>query len=132
MKIEGVAVLVFALLVVVPAVMASPGHRYDYTTKSCRNFSDGKAEWDSRPWGEGGKVFRQVCKKCHFRGNKEGTNFLHVESKTSKAWNRVFAQHKVACAKNGAWKGISQDQELKLNDYLYRFAAFSQDASDEV
>lgn len=132
MKVTGVVVLLLISVAFVAPAMASPGHRYDYTTKSCRNFSDGQTEWDSRPWGEGGKVFRQVCKKCHFRGNKEGAKFLHVESKTSKAWNRVFAEHRVKCAKEGAWDGITLEQQLKLNDYLFRFAAWSQDAFDEV
>ncbi len=125
-----IAVLVLTTLTFVSSVMASPGHRYDYTTKSCRSFADGHAEWDSRPWGEGGKVFRVVCKKCHSRGKNEDAPFLYVESKTSKGWNRVFAEHKVKCAKAGAWDVMSLDQELKLNDYLFRFAFWSQDGTE--
>lgn len=128
MRTIGIAVLLLTLLTFVSQAMASPESRYDATTKQCRNIADGQLEWDSRPWGAGGKAFAQVCKKCHFRGNNEGAPFLYVESKTSKGWNRVFAQRKVKCAKEGAWDGMTLDQQLKLNDYLYRFGAWSQDA----
>ncbi len=132
MKTNGIAVLLITSLFFAAAALARPLHRYDYTTKSCRSFGEGQLEWDSRPWGVGGKVFRQLCKKCHFRGNEAGASFLQVESKTSKGWNRVFAERKVACARDGAWDGLTMDQQLKLNDYLYRFAFGTMDIYDEV
>ncbi|MEN8256281.1 MAG: hypothetical protein ABFS09_00275 [Thermodesulfobacteriota bacterium] len=121
------AVLLLTSLTFVPLAFANPEVRFDYTTKQCRNFGDGQLEWDSRPWGIGGKTFSQICKKCHNRKNDKAP-FLYVESKTSKGWNRVFAQRKVKCAKDGSWDGMTLDQQLRLNDYLFRFAAFSQDA----
>lgn len=123
---------VLFVFVSVSCVMARPGHRLDKTTDSCRDFSQGELEWDSRPWGEGGKAFQSLCKSCHFRGNTKGATFLWVESKSSKGWNRVFAQKKVACAKDGSWDSLSMDQLLKLNDYLFRFGLHSADAFDNA
>ncbi|MCK9296774.1 MAG: hypothetical protein M0P70_17050 [Desulfobulbaceae bacterium] len=109
---------------------ARPKNRYDETTKTCRILESGPLEWDSRPWGEGGKVFREACKVCHSRGNGQGAPFLWVESKTPAAWNRVFAQRYPKCAQNGSWDKITLDQQLKLNDYLYRFGLNSEDVND--
>lgn len=109
---------------------ARPKNRYDETTKTCRILESGPLEWDSRPWGEGGKVFREACKVCHSRGNDQGAPFLWVESKTPAAWNRVFAQRYPKCAQNGSWDKITLDQQLKLNDYLYRFGLNSEDIND--
>lgn len=132
MKTKVAAILLLVLLAFVSLAVASPKHRYDYTTKTCRSFGDSQLEWDSRPWGEGGKVFRSVCKKCHTRDNNQGATFLHAESKSSKGWNRVFAQQNAKCAQAGEWAGMTLGQQLKLNDYLYRFAAYSRDLNDEV
>ena len=74
----------------------------------------------------------QVCKSCHFRDNKKGAPFLWSESKSSRAWNRVFAKRYPDCAKDGSWSAMNLDQQLKLNDYLYRFARDSQDISDNT
>ncbi|MBU2537964.1 MAG: hypothetical protein KKH22_05970 [Proteobacteria bacterium] len=109
---------------------AAPQTRYDATTQTCRVLSDGPLEWDSRPWGEGGKLFKDVCKGCHTRGNDKGAPFLWTESKTPAGWNRVFETRSPKCAQTGAWKGINLDQQMKLNDYLYRWAANSQDKND--
>ncbi len=122
----------FFVFISVSFVMARPGHRLDSTTDTCRDFSKGELEFASRPWGAGGKAFQSNCKSCHFRGNTKGATFLWVESKSSKGWNRVFAQRKVACAKDGSWDSLSMDQILKLNDYLYRFALNSGDAFDNA
>lgn len=126
--------IVVCLVVVLSAsvVMARPGHRFDSTTQSCRTFSEGALEFASRPWGEGGKVFQETCKSCHTRDNQVGASFLWVESKSSKAWNRVFAQKKVACARNGSWDTLSMGQLLMLNDYLFRFGLNSGDMFDNV
>lgn len=109
---------------------AAPQTRFDATTQTCRVLNDGPLEWDSRPWGEGGKLFKDVCKGCHTRDNDKGAPFLWVESKTSAGWNRVFETRSPKCAKTGAWEGINLDQQMKLNDYLYRWAANSRDKND--
>ncbi len=109
---------------------ARPDKRFDETTQTCRVLDQGQLEWDSRPWGEGGKVFKQVCKSCHTRDNDKGAPFLWVESKSSKAWNRVFFQKYPKCSKNGSWDDMTLDQQLKLNDYLFRFGENSMDLYD--
>ncbi|MFA6283565.1 MAG: hypothetical protein WC633_05450 [Desulfurivibrionaceae bacterium] len=123
-----------AALLLVPVLSnqadAAPKTRYDATTQTCRVLSDGPLEWESRPWGQGGKLFKEVCKSCHTRNNDKGAPFLWVESKNPDAWNRVFATRYPKCAKNGSWNGMTQEQLLVLNDYLYRFAANSQDPND--
>ncbi|MFH1218002.1 MAG: hypothetical protein V1706_16030 [Pseudomonadota bacterium] len=109
---------------------ARPKSRFDETTQTCRILDSGPLEWDSRPWGEGGKVFREVCKTCHTRNNDKGAQFLYSESKSSKAWNRVFTKKYPQCAKDGSWDKITVDQLQKLNDYLFRFALNSEDIND--
>ena len=109
---------------------ARPTKRFDATTQTCRIFADGQAEWDSNAWGEGGKVFKQVCKSCHFQGNEDGAPFLWPEAKSSRGWNHVFAKKYPECAQDGSWASITLDQQLKLNDYLYRFARDSEDVTD--
>ena len=116
-----------ALIAGVAEVNAWPGKRFDSTTNTCRSIGSGKLEWESRPWGTGGRGFDRVCKSCHYRDNDKGVPFLYVESKCSKAWNRIFAQKKVKCAQDGSWDSLSMDELLKVNDYLYRFAKGSQD-----
>ena len=128
-----VMLVAFALLTpFAPQVSARPAHRFDAATNTCRDLSKGQADWDSRPWGEGGKLFRKVCKSCHNRKNDMGAPFLWAESKTSKGWNRVFFKKKSNCAKNGSWQNITLKQQLKLNDYLYRFSSNSLDANDSA
>ena len=123
-----------AVLLLVPAFVnqaeAAPKTRYDATTQTCRVLSDGPLEWESRPWGEGGKLFKEVCKSCHSHNNDKGAPFLWTESKSSDAWNRVFATRYPKCAKDGSWNGMTKEQLLELNDYLYRFAAYSQGVND--
>jgi hypothetical protein len=113
-------------------INARPMHRYDAFTKSCRNLTEGKPEWNSRVWGKGGDTFRKSCKAFHFRGNDKGASFLWVESKSSKGWNRVFASGYPKCAKDGSWKQIPLEQRLALNDYLFRFGKDTQDRLDNV
>ena len=126
--------LSLAALLLIPALSnqaaAAPKTRYDATTQTCRVLNDGPLEWESRPWGEGGKLFKDVCKSCHTRNNDTGAPFLWVESKNSTGWNRIFETRSPKCAKQGAWDGITLEQQLKLNDYLYRWAANSQDPND--
>ncbi|MHB8987882.1 MAG: hypothetical protein ACYC6S_03760 [Desulfobulbia bacterium] len=126
--------LSLAALLLIPALSnqaaAAPKTRYDATTQTCRVLDNGPLEWESRPWGEGGKLFKDVCKSCHTRNNETGAPFLWVESKNSTGWNRIFETRSPKCAKQGAWDGITLEQQLKLNDYLYRWAANSQDRND--
>jgi len=112
------------------SAITAHSHESKKITKTCRILEYGPLEWDSRPWGEGGKVFREVCKVCHTRNNDKGAPFLYAESKTPAAWNRVFAQKYPKCAQNGSWDKITLDQQLKLNDYLYRFGLNSEDFND--
>lgn len=98
-----------------------PTKRLDPTTKQCRIFTI-DAEW----WGTGNKIFRKKCKSCHFKGNDQGTPFLHSESKSPRAWNRVFYKKYPKCAKDGSWD-ITLDEQLVLNDYLYRYGADTYD-----
>ncbi len=106
---------------------ANPTTRYDATTDSCRVLDHGPLEWASRPYGEGGKEFRKVCQGCHYKGNDKGAPFLWTESKSSKAWDRVFAERYPKCAKNGSWDVLDQEQILEVNDYLYRWARGTSD-----
>ncbi|MFA7382346.1 MAG: hypothetical protein WC001_02750 [Desulfurivibrionaceae bacterium] len=123
-----------AALLLVPSLAsqaeATPKNRYDATSQTCRVLDEGPLERASRPYGEGGKLFRNVCKGCHSRNNDKGAPFLWVESKTSKGWNLIFATRSPKCAKNGAWDTMTLEQLQKLNDYLYRWAANSQDPND--
>jgi len=109
---------------------ARPEYRFDEKTQSCRNLKDGQLEWDSRGYGEGGKIFRDLCKKCHSRDNDQNAPFLWNESKTSEAWNRVFTERYPKCAKNGAWDSATAEELRKVNDYLYRFSENSRDKFD--
>jgi hypothetical protein len=110
-------------LVMVMQVSASPTKRYDEATKTCRTFDQ-----DSFWWGSGAQTFWASCKPCHTREGEGG--FLHVESKTSRAWNRVFFEKYPQCAKDGHWDSLSMDDLMKLNDYLYRFGAFTYNPND--
>lgn len=115
------------LLVFINQAEAAPKTRYDATTQTCRVLSDGPLEKASHPWGEGGKLFKSTCKSCHFRNNDQGAPFLWVESRTPAGWNLIFTNRSPKCAKTGAWDGLSLEQQMKINDYLYRWAANSQD-----
>lgn len=120
----GMAVVSFGLLGVA-AVQASPNKRFDERTQTCRMLNFYNSGWVS----EGSKIFQASCQSCHTRGNVQGATFLHSESKSSKAWNRVFAERYPECAQTGAWVRLSEDHLQKLNDYLYRNAADTYDAN---
>ncbi|MFZ5760081.1 MAG: hypothetical protein ACOY32_10705 [Thermodesulfobacteriota bacterium] len=119
------------LVVVLAAVMmltwtenglAKPAKRFDEGTQTCRIF-DTNSLW----WGKGAKLFQQSCKSCHVRGNDKGAPFLYAESKSPKGWNRVFFKKYPACAQDGSWAGLSPDDLLLVNDYLYRNGANTYD-----
>jgi len=67
----------------------------------------------------GYEVFTKVCKSCHYHGNDKGAKFLYTESKTQRAWNRVFLTRYPECAKKGYWDSIPKEKMLQLHDYLY-------------
>ena len=118
-------VMVIFLVAGVSQGQASPKKRFDQTTQTCRIFDK-----DSLWWGEGAKIFKKSCKSCHFRGNDEGAPFLYSESKSPRAWNRVFFKKYPACAKDGSWGNLALNDQLLLNDYLYRNGADTYDPND--
>ncbi|MBC8317257.1 MAG: hypothetical protein H8E41_05085 [Desulfobulbaceae bacterium] len=105
-------------------IQASPDKRFDATTNTCRIFG-----FDTAWWGEGNKTFKQNCKSCHYRNNDKGAPFLYAESKSPRAWNRVFYKKYPACAKDGSWN-IDLQQQLALNDFLYKYGADTYNAYD--
>ena len=129
MKIQHSAMiaLVTAVCVFLGAalVQASPKKRFDPGTKTCRILGH-----DSMWWGEGAKIFQNNCKSCHVRNNDKGAPFLYSESKSPKGWNRVFFKKYPECAKDGSWGNLTLNDQLKLNDYLYRNGADTYDPND--
>ena len=130
MKRMSVGVVISVIMMTVLQAHGRPATRYDATNQTCRVLSDGPLEWDSQPWGEGGRIFKTTCKECHSRGNDKGAPFLWPESKNSQGWNRVFVSRYPKCAQDGSWDGLDKEQLRKLNDYLYRWAASSADPND--
>jgi len=124
------AAIFLAVSILSIEIQARPYKRYDESTQTCRIIGEGPLEWESRPWGEGGRLFKQVCQKCHSHNSTSGAPFLWVESKTSKGWNRVFAKKYPKCAQDGSWDVLTREQRLRVNDYLFRWAANSQDITD--
>lgn len=123
-------ICVVALTTTALSVSATPKKRYDEKTGSCRVLDTGPLEWESLPWGQGGKAFKQVCKSCHTRGNDKGARYLQEESKSSNGWNRIFATMRTKCAKDGSWSSLSDEQLLMVNDYLYRWSSTSLSRND--
>ena len=64
-------------------------------------------------------VFKNNCKSCHVTGNDKGARFLHSESKSARAWKRVFLDRYPECSQKGYWDSIPQEKMLKLHDYLH-------------
>jgi len=123
MRKFGLAVFVLMFMSVVSSsAFAKPEKRFDQESYTMRELT-----FDNLRVGY--KVFREVCKSCHSRGNDKGARFLHTESKTMRAWNRVFSERYPKCAANGAWKSISNDDLAKLNDYLFANAVDTVDAN---
>ena len=106
--------LLFCYSISLSSAAAKDLKRYDATSKSCRILG-----YDSFWGGKGRHLFDQKCKVCHTRNNSKNATFLHAESKSPKAWNRVFFAKSAQCAKAGAWK-VTPDEALLINDYLYR------------
>ncbi len=104
---------------------ANPKKRLDEGTQTCRVFNV-----DSAWWGEGAKIFKRNCKSCHFQGNDKGAPFLYSESKPPRGWNRVFFKKYPQCAKDGSWGNLTLNDQLMLNDYLFRYGADTYDPND--
>ena len=120
-----ICVISFCLLFVSASFSsASPTKRFDPTTNTCRIFN-----FDTAWWGTGSKIFQQNCKSCHYRGNDKGAKFLYTESKSPRAWNRVFFKKYPECAKDGSWN-LDLQEQLVLNDFLYKYGADTYDAYD--
>ena len=118
-----ICAVMFAFLIGSAATgQASPQKRYDPGTKTCRVLG-----FDSMWWGTGAKIFRKSCKSCHHRGNDQGAKFLYSESKSPEAWNRVFFEKYPQCAKDGSWSSLTLNDQLQLNDYLYKNGANTYD-----
>ncbi|MBA3014414.1 MAG: hypothetical protein KKD63_11450 [Proteobacteria bacterium] len=95
---------------------ARPSKRLDPTTNTCRVFTPTTIE-------EGRNLFHSVCKSCHSRDNAVGARFIHSESLISRAWNRVFAKQYPACAKDGSWASLNEEQLRRVNDFLFMNSA---------
>ena len=104
-----------ALLVAICAAPASAGetqYRFDPVSQKSRAL----IFTNTFP---GYRVFAEECKNCHFTGNDKGAPFLHTESKSARAWNRVFLTRYPECAQKGYWDDIPTEKMLKLHDFLY-------------
>lgn len=127
MKLPAALAIAMAMVLIfgLTAAQATPGKRFDERTQSCRILNFYNSGWVSA----GSKIFKTSCQSCHFQGNDQGAPFLHSESKSMKAWNRVFFERYPKCAKTGAWAKLSEDELQKLNDFLFRNAANTYDAN---
>ena len=125
-------ICIAALVLTSISASARPKKRYDEKTGTCRVLNMGPLEWESLPWGKGGKGFKQVCKSCHSRESDKDAPYLWEESKSSKGWNRVFAARRVKCAQDGSWSALSDDELLMVNDFLYRWSNTSLSRNDSA
>jgi hypothetical protein len=121
MRHVSVILIFFAILIYSMPAYSEPVTRYDASSKTCRVLSEMPLYWESYVFGEGGQIFKTNCQSCH-SGNNKNIPFLWSESKNQDAWNRVFATRYPKCAQDGSWKGISDEQLRRVNDYLWRFA----------
>lgn len=118
--------LTATILLGLATAQATPRKRLDERTQVCRILDFYNSGWVS----EGSQIFEESCKKCHYRDNDKGATFLHSETKSMKAWNRVFFERYPQCAKSGEWASLSEEQLQKLNDYLFRNAAHTYNPND--
>lgn len=123
--VAAVALLVGAAWVT--GLEARPSKRFDERTQMCRIIGQGRLDWESEAWGEGGRKFQEVCKNCHGRESGKDAPFLHAQTYTSKGWNTIFASRRVPCAVDGSWGTLSEDEIQFINDYLFRNAAWTFD-----
>ena len=115
MKRFGPWMVALVMLLVTPALPVAAGeakYRFDPVTQSSR-IVEFPATY------EGFLVFNQLCKSCHTRDNGKGAPFIHQETYNRRAWNRIFLTRYPRCAQDGSWAKASQEDLLKLHDYLY-------------
>ena len=77
-------------------------------------------------------LFRENCKTCHYRNNDAGASFLCPDSKTMKGWNRVFTGGNSKVEEKGCLKGLSKEQQMDLNDFLYTHASDARNPHDDL
>jgi len=87
-------------------------YRFDPATQTSR------AMEFNNTW-EGYRLYKSICKSCHFRGNERGARYMNEDSRTMMGWNTVFYRKNVRCAKDGSWDKLSPQDLLYVNDYLY-------------
>lgn len=121
---------VIMVMSMVHTLEARPTKRFDRRTQMCRILTKAPLDWESEPWGTGGIKFREVCKRCHSTDNEQGAPFLHAESYTSEAWNRIFHKRRKKCARNGSWDELSEEELQVVADYLYRNGDWTYDPND--
>jgi len=80
----------------------------------------------------GYKLFREKCKTCHYRNNDKEASFLCPESKTMQGWNRVFSGGNKTVEEKGCLKGLSKDELMDMNDYLYTHASNAKSPHDDL
>ena len=68
-------------------------------------------------------LFKSNCKTCHTQENDKNAPFLCANSKTMNGWNRVFARENTMVENQGCLKGLSKEELMDLNDYLYTYAS---------
>ncbi len=102
-----VAGMIFGLAAASSAVVT----RLDERTGTCRTLTPTVVR-------QGYLLFQENCKSCHSLDNAQGAPQLFAEKKSMRAWNRVFAQRSVDCARDGAWAGLQEEEVQLINDYL--------------
>ena len=70
---------------------------------------------------KGKHLYKKTCKTCHGASGEGGE--LTPMSKTMKQWDRVFEKKK---HDPEAWKGLSEQDLKDINQFLYDFAADSE------
>ncbi len=94
-----------------------PDRRYDKINDTCREF---KFQY----MRDGARIFKDVCKSCHNENYNSGLRPMTAfvpRSYSPGQWTRFLNGEKTPqCSKDGAWSSLSEDELLKLNDYLYR------------
>lgn len=70
---------------------------------------------------KGKHLYKKSCKTCHSAGDEGGE--LTPMSKTMKQWDRIFEKKK---HDQEAWKGLSEKDLKDINQFLFDFAADSE------
>jgi len=70
---------------------------------------------------KGKYLYKKTCKTCHSEGGEGGK--LTPLSKTMRQWDRVFKKEHAGGA--AAWEGLSEQDLLDINQFLFDHAADS-------